>query len=76
MGGETQVTATLWRSGSRCMDGWGKSGDEERMESQRASGGQLEIGRSGGGGLKENTWPGRSSPGLETGTESSMEGWG
>ena len=49
------------RSANRCVDG-------ERRESPRASGGQLEDGRSGE--LEESTWRGRSEQGLET------EGWG
>ena len=41
-----QVTAGLIRSGNRCLDG-------ERRESLRASGGQVEDGRSGE--LEEST---------------------
>ena len=40
MGGVDQVTAGLMRSGTRFLDG-------ERRESPRASGGQLDNGRSG-----------------------------
>ena len=46
-----QVTAGLIRSGNRRVDG-------EKRESPRASGGQLEDGRSGE--LEERTWPGIS----------------
>ena len=56
-----QGAAGLMRSGNRCVDG-------ERREGLRASGGQLEDGRSGE--LEENTWPGRSEQWLETETES------
>ncbi len=52
----------------------GQSGNGERRECLRASGGWLEDGRSGE--LKESTWPGRSEQGLVTGTESNVEGWG
>lgn len=55
--------------------GWvGQLGDGERRESPRTSDGQLEDGRSGE--LRESAWPGRSEQGLETGTESNVEGWG
>lgn len=37
-------------------------------------GGHLEDGRSGK--LEESTRPGRREHGLETGTESKLEGWG
>lgn len=45
MGGVSQVTARLMSSGNRCVD-------RERRKSPRASGGQLEDGRSGELGAK------------------------